>query len=332
MNRPVMHPAFEPQGPVPPSNYWKTALRKLPELLLMELLPWARHRARQPITASQIISGVIYRMAFLPILVVLLVTGEVYLSTHPILIPQDRNPSSLGIYYQPVNLLSDDGVRCEAWLIPAIDAARVVALGEKVVGVKHPAIVLVHDFAHSRQQMLPLIKPLHQAGLVVMVVGLRGEGTVSPAGQTFGLTESFDVRAAVSVLRRRNYVDPTKVAVMGIGSGATAALLASRDDPSIDALVLEDPIKSCDDVLGRRLDLQHRWLSWLQPLCKWTFEIGYGVDAEDLDLERLKAPLAASGVLMLDTTSETGELRERTIAQVRAFLEHQMNMRVATVQ
>ena len=44
--------------------------------------------------------------------------------------------------------------------------------------------------------MLPLFKPLHQHGFVVLAVAMRGAGD-NAAGQTLGLNEALDVKAAV---------------------------------------------------------------------------------------------------------------------------------------
>jgi dienelactone hydrolase len=89
--------------------------------------------------------------------------------------------------------------------------------------------------------MLPLVRPLHDAGFVVMVVALRGCGASAPAGETFGLLESNDVKAAVAVLRKRPFVDPNRIAIVGVGAGANACVLAASEDAGIKALVLDHP-------------------------------------------------------------------------------------------
>ena len=163
--------------------------------------------------------------------------------------------------------------------MPLVDASAVLVQKEEALRHKHPAAVLVHDFANSRQQMLPLIRPLHQAGFIVLVVGLRGSGP-GGIGSTFGLCESMDVKAAVEMLRRRSFVDPQKIAILGIGTGATAALLAAKDDPQLAALVLDHPLHDAPAAIAQRLIPDQPLLQWMQPLCKWGFELYYRADID----------------------------------------------------
>ena len=58
------------------------------------------------------------------------------------------------------------------------------------------------------EQLLPLVRPLHEAGFVILMLNVRGVGTATAAAQTFGLKESRDVLAAVEMLRRRPFVNP----------------------------------------------------------------------------------------------------------------------------
>src|SRR3712207_7763954 len=63
-------------------------------------------------------------------------------------------------------------------------------------------------------------------------VGLRGVGAGRTRGQTFGIEEARDLAAAVNRVRENPFVDPDRVAVLGIGTGANAALLRSEEHTS----------------------------------------------------------------------------------------------------
>jgi pimeloyl-ACP methyl ester carboxylesterase len=182
-------------------------------------------------------------------------------------------------------------------------------------------VVLVHDFGASRQQMLPMAVPLHNAGYVVLIVGLRGNATDGAAavGQTFGLNEASDVKAAVELLRKTPFVDGQHIAVLGLGTGATAALLAAQRDSSIAALVLDRPSHSFDDILHEHLAPSQPWLSWMAPFCQWTFEIAYKVNATDVNLDHNMSRLHSRGVLLFDGPSPTC-LRNDRAAQIVDFL------------
>jgi pimeloyl-ACP methyl ester carboxylesterase len=205
-------------------------------------------------------------------------------------------------------------------MIPFVDAKRVLEDREMVFNKTHPAIILVHDFGASRQQMLPLVRPLHEAGYFVLVLGLRGNVPDSRFGSTFGLNEANDVKAAAALLRKTPFVDGKRVGVLGVGTGATAALLAGNRDPEIAALVLDCPSRTFEHVLREHLTPSHPYLQWLAPLCQWTFEIAYKVNATDVDLEHNVSRLNSNAVLLFDGKSVSC-FRAARVQQVIAFLD-----------
>jgi len=190
MQRPVMNPTFlDDEFPVRPSKRWFDRLKPLLRLLriVMKILLW------DPLTARRMkllriedgtpwerfCWGLLYRLSFVPVLAALLVAAFVYFGTHPKQNFNEIDPNSQGIYYDPVTLKSDDGVRLEAWVVPVFEANQILREKELALRVNHPAVLLVHDVGQDRQQMLPLVRPLHEAGFVVMAVALRGSGAGS---------------------------------------------------------------------------------------------------------------------------------------------------------
>jgi len=248
----------------------------------------------------------------------------VYAGTHPPSELTITDPAAEGIYYDPVTFLSADGTRLEAWLVPLFDAKKINEEKEKALKSKQPAVVLVHDYGASRSQLLPLVRPLHDAGMVVLAVGLRGCAPSGMQAQTFGINESDDVIAAVEMLRRRQFIDGTRIGVLGVGTGATAVLIAAERDSAIAAIVIENPVMGSDQVIADRIGPHHEWLKWMRPLCKWAFEIGYHVDADELDFGRFKELLAQRPVYQVDgATGSPAVARPATANQVAVFLgEH----------
>src|SRR4051812_7718759 len=234
MTRPVMNPSFLDEERPAPAGPSKTArllrfLWRCGKLLFTDVLrrkPAVRDETSTPL--ARFVRGLCYRLLFIPTVLAVLVTILVVTSTHPKLTPGMMDPVSQGVYYDPVELPSLDNTKLEAWLVPVMNARRVIREGEDILHKKSGAIVLVHDFNASRQQVLPLIAPLHEAGYVVLAVNLRGRGPSAGTGSTFGINEAQDVRAAVELLRRRTYVDPDAIGVLGIGTGASAALIAAE--------------------------------------------------------------------------------------------------------
>lgn len=336
MQRPVMNPMFMEEKDAaaagkkkPRARWYRVAwtwllwgLKLAWRLMCTRLIKrnQARLRIEDGTPVQRIIRAVLYRLAFVPVVLVLFVTALVFAVTHPPRAAAEGDPLVAGIYYDPVNFLSEDGTRLEGWLVPVYDAKRVLEEKERALHRKHPAIVLVHDYTGTRQQMLPLVPRLHEAGMVVLVVGLRGTGPSSGSGQTFGLKEAQDVRAAVEMLRRRTYVDPKRVSVMGTGSGANAAVMAAREDAAIASLILDRPIESFEGAMASRLGQDRPWVGALMPLFKWTFEAMYHVDADDLNIASYAAVTASRPTLRFAGTGTVAPYRAQNADGVMQFL------------
>src|SRR6266536_3349181 len=184
MERPVMNPSFTYEAPPPPKKKRErfALIRKTGRLIVRVLMshPFGhRHfRNEDGSRLSRFIRGFTYRLAFVPVLLVAFLTCMVLAATHPGRSAQGADPMTFGVYYDPVNFIAEDGARLEGWLVPVLDAKRVLEERDLVVGKRYAAVVLVHDFAGSRQQLLPLVQPLHEAGFVVLGINSRGAASL----------------------------------------------------------------------------------------------------------------------------------------------------------
>jgi alpha-beta hydrolase superfamily lysophospholipase len=269
-----------------------------------------------------------YRVALLPFVAAVIAALTVYAGTHPSIPAIERDPITVGVYYDPVVFVTRDDRRLEGWLAPVLDARTVIEQQDKVFGSKYPAVVLVHDHGNSREQMLPLVRPLHEAGYVVLTIGLRGDEPMRSSGSTFGLNESLDVAAAVELLRRRPFVDPSRIGVLGVGSGATAAALAAEQDSNVRTLIALRPPPGVDDLLYHHVVPER--LPWLGSLCRWTFEIAYGVNTGDAATDRLAATLDRPSTLVL---RKVGGMDDTTMNEkiVDHLFHHLLRQQTATV-
>jgi pimeloyl-ACP methyl ester carboxylesterase len=337
MQRPVMDPTFihDAPGQAKPVRRKFAWLWRLLRICVRILFfsPFAHKgnfRNEEGTRLGRIFHGITYRLAFVPIILVMFLISLVFAATHPGQSGGTTDPLTFGVYYDPVNFLSEDGARLEGWLVPVIDAKRVLEEKDAVIGKKYPAVVLVHDFAASRQQLLPLVKPLHDAGFVVLAINLRGASASSTQAQTFGIKEAMDVKAGVEMLRRRAFVEPGKIAVIGIGTGANATCIAARNDPGIAAVVLSAPVNGFDQAFANRIGSDHHWLPPLRPLFRWTFQVMNGVDISELDLTNFNEVLQSRHVLMTD--GRQGLMSPSSIRGVQQFLHKHLDGAVAMAQ
>jgi alpha-beta hydrolase superfamily lysophospholipase len=336
MQRPIMDPLFLQDDPEPSARLainWhrlRAPLRGVGWLVSVLFTNPLRRRRRRPVTHDlgpfgQLVREATSRLVFLPLLVAVSVAALVYGGTHPPTPPQGLGPESVGLYYDAVDFTSEDATRLRGWIVPAIDARRVLEGGDRLLRTRHPGIVLAHDYGQSPSQFLPLLAPLHEEGFDVLVVGLRGVGLGRPVGQTFGVNESKDIAAAVQVLRGHPSVDPSRIAVLGVGTGANAALLASDRDPRIAALALANPVGNCREAVSRYIG-PSRWpLGWMQPLCRWAWEIGYRIGPDEIDLSRYQGTLVANKTFCADNVTQAdGSLSPKFVRQVTEFFAERL--------
>jgi hypothetical protein len=261
-----------------------------------------------------------YRLLFAPIFIALAASALVYRGTHPIRLHSDKLPDVPGTFYETVEFNGLDGHPLMAWYVPVIDAKRVLEKKNDVFRGQQPAVVLVHDFNQTPSQMAPLIEPLHDQGFAVMVVGLRGVGRGRVAAQTFGLNEAVDVRGALAELRKRPQVDANRIALVGVGSGANAAVIVAGQDPGVCALALVNPCETAERAIADRVGPESHGFRWMQKPSKWVFEVAYHVDADDLQLARFRDVLTTRPTLSL-TRDAGDELDDEAVEAVRAFCE-----------
>lgn len=336
MDRPSMNPLFM-DGLKPPSkkrSYFKLVFSLIASLfrfLLADVRFWRSGKLRNEDGNAfwRLVRGLGYRVAMLPLPALVVIGSLVYLATHPQRPATTLDPQSVGVYFENIEFRSLDSTPLDAWYVPVLDPKRVAEKRDKIFSETHPAVVLVHDQGEGRMQMLSLVRPLHDAGFVVLVPTLRGtEG--SYAGSTFGLRESDDVQAAIDLLRRRAGIDPRRIAVLGVGTGAHAAVIAASRDTNIAALVLDRPLGDPEKRVVSTISPRQPYLRHLQPVCRWIFEAAYRVDVDDLELERYGRVLEARPVFSYTEAAGNSALRVETQKELSGFLRRHLADKDAT--
>lgn len=333
MQRPTLNPSFhlelaehapKPRGPSLFRRLFRLAWRVV-AVFFRPLGSIVRSPDAEPDETPRsvrFLRGLVYRSAVAVALLLTTLGCLVYSATHAGVAATIADPTALGLYFENVTVRAADRIDSPVWLIPAVDAAKVMDDPDEVLRKQFPAVVLLHDRKQSRADLLSYLRPLHDAGFVTAVVGLRGDGSQP---QTFGLRESLDAAAAIHMLRTRPMVARDRIAVLGVGTGATAALLAAQDDPTVTAVVAVDAAPSSRELLAP-LCPQESPLKILSPMTRWAFESLMGVNVEDADLGRLNRSLAGRNVLYLGRSepsqSVVAHLRTTTHYLLSVFVPH----------
>lgn len=159
-----------------------------------------------------------------PALAILLVLGLNRLIRVSLAAPRvvdDKLPD--GLPWQEARIPTLRGKTLSGWFIPAGDRA--------------PALAIVHGWGSNAGMMLPLARPLHEAGYAVLLFDARSHGRSD--GDSFASLPRFaeDLEHAFHWLQGRPEVDLRRVGVIGHSVGAGAALLAASRCPDVAVVV-----------------------------------------------------------------------------------------------
>ena len=117
-----------------------------------------------------------------------------------------------------------------------------------------PAVVLVHGFKSSREEMVGYARFLNAGGYGVLLFDTHGCGRSDGATIGLGATEPRNISAAVAAVATRT--GAAKVAVLGISLGAGAAILAAAGDRAIAAVIADSAWTDQDLQLDRLSTVQ----------------------------------------------------------------------------
>ncbi len=139
-------------------------------------------------------------------------------------VPHHTDPGALGLAFETVRIGTENGKSLHAWLIPAPSEAA-------------PAVVVMHGWGGNAALMLPLARPLHDAGYATLFVDARCHGASDD--DSFASLPRFaeDTEHAFAWLATQAGVDPARIALLGHSVGAGAVLFAASRTPQVAAVV-----------------------------------------------------------------------------------------------
>ena len=163
-------------------------------------------------------------------------------------VPHHTDPGALGLAFETLRIGTENGKSLHAWFIPAQgctavgDACAAAAAAEvrdeaDVSRKAAPAVVVMHGWGGNAALMLPLARPLHEAGYATLFVDARCHGASDD--DSFASLPRFaeDTEHAFVWLATRAGVDPQRIALLGHSVGAGAVLFAASRTPQVAAVV-----------------------------------------------------------------------------------------------
>jgi dipeptidyl aminopeptidase/acylaminoacyl peptidase len=163
-------------------------------------------------------------------------------------VPHHTEPGAHGLAFETLRIGTENGRSLHAWFIPgpgraagadaeAVTAAAAARKEADVSPAAAPAVVVVHGWGGNAALMLPLARPLHEAGYATLFVDARCHGASDD--DSFASLPRFaeDTERAFAWLSTRAGVDPARIALLGHSVGAGAVLFAASRTPRVAAVV-----------------------------------------------------------------------------------------------
>ena len=139
-------------------------------------------------------------------------------------VPHHTDPGALGLAFETLRIGTENGKSLHAWFIPALSETA-------------PAVVVMHGWGGNAALMLPLARPLHEAGYATLFVDARCHGASDD--DSFASLPRFaeDTEHAFAWLAAQPGVDAMRIALLGHSVGAGAVLFAASRTPQVAAVV-----------------------------------------------------------------------------------------------
>ena len=156
-----------------------------------------------------------------------LVLRNVYRALNPVRTPVLSNPlKQIGAEFEDIVFSSRDGWLLSGWFIPSRWG---------------PTIILTHGMGGNRLDLMPAASLLLESGYGILMYDMRCHGRSTGSLGTWGWLEINDLNGAVDFLLERPDVDPGQIGALGFSLGGQVTLRAAAENPSIRAVIAEDP-------------------------------------------------------------------------------------------
>ncbi|MFO0866887.1 MAG: alpha/beta fold hydrolase [Gemmataceae bacterium] len=204
---------------------------------------------------------------------------------HRFKFPNEGTPlTKLDRPFEQVALTTDDGLRLQAWFIPAKEPSS-------------RTVVLCHGLGTNREFFLPWIALADELDANVLMFDFRGHGDSDGRTVTLGGNEKHDVRAAVDWVRTTKPEAGKQIVGLGISMGSGALIFAGAElDQPLDAFILDSGFAaSCDltdNILAPLPACVRPWMTGVgMPLANLHAGCDVGALRPEDAIGKLRAPV-----------------------------------------
>jgi pimeloyl-ACP methyl ester carboxylesterase len=199
-------------------------------------------------------------------------------------IPPQRTPAGVGVEFETVRIPTQHACSLHAWWMPAGNGER-------------PAVILVHGWGRNAERMLPYVTMLQPLGFHLLAFDARNHGLSDRDGHASMKQFSQDILAVAAFLAERPDVTGTRLGVVGLSIGGSAALHAAAHDHRLRAVVTVGSFAHPRDAMTRA-GFSVRLLAPGLPLAFRFIEWRIGTRMDELAPERHIAAVSGSVLLI----------------------------------
>ena len=178
----------------------------------------------------------------------LLIAALLYLYQHRLIFHPDSelvaSPADIGLEYEDLTLVTEDGIKLHAWFVPALETS--------------PVLLFFHGNAGNISHRLESIALFNELNLSVLIIDYRGYGKSEGEPGEFG--SYTDAKAAWDYLQQEKNIAAEEIIIFGRSlGGGIASWLASHHSPA--AVIIESSFTSIVDMAAAMYPFMPvRWL------------------------------------------------------------------------
>lgn len=160
-------------------------------------------------------------------------------------------PAEMGLTYEEINVIANDGIKLNGWLVKAGLSAK-------------GTILFLHGVGDCKIAGIPYAKLFHDHGFNAFLYDSRRHGESEGSFCTYGYYEKHDVVKIIDYLASRGDIKLGKVGIFGTSMGAAIAIQAAAIDKRIVAIVAENSFATLrsifDDYQKRIIKIPFHYL------------------------------------------------------------------------
>ncbi|WJH33118.1 alpha/beta hydrolase [Paenibacillus sp. CC-CFT747] len=163
--------------------------------------------------------------------------------THPAKKPLTEMPSDYGLSYEKISFPSRDGkISLKGWFLPGAE------------GTGGKTVIIAHGYSKNRLQddahIMPLVQSIIKEGYGVVMFDFRNSGESGGSLTSVGEYEEQDLLGAIDWVKQEH---PGRTALLGFSMGASTALMAAAEEPSVASVIADSPFSHLERYLKENL-------------------------------------------------------------------------------